>query len=228
MTRMPRRYPTAGLFLTALLLAGCTREGRFQAISMWNQSRLKPLEASPMPDVPSSSRPLVPGTVARGELSADDPISSGWSGGKLVTTIPLAVTPEVLERGQLRFTIYCTPCHGRLGNGQGMVVQRGFPPPPDYAIRRLRNAPVGHFFDVITNGYGVMYSYASRVPPRDRWAIAAYIRVLQASRVDASGRPEIPPEMYREKRLRARQIDIGAAGRIGGEAPRNPVPRTGR
>src|SRR2546425_9364546 len=104
----------------------------------------------------------------------------------MVTTFPIPITQEVLERGQLRFNVYCVPCHSRLGDGQGMIVQRGFPHPPDYAIRRLRKAPVGHFFDVMTNGYGVMYSYASRVPPNDRWAIAAYIRVLQAKR------PEVP------------------------------------
>ena len=87
----------------------------------------------------------------------------------------------MLERGQERFDIYCSPCHGRTGEGNGMIVQRGFPAPPSYHIERLRKAPVGHFFDVITQGYGVMYSYAQRVEPEDRWAIAAYIRALQLS-----------------------------------------------
>lgn len=91
------------------------------------------------------------------------------------------VTLALLERGQERYRIYCTPCHSELGDGHGMIVQRGFPPPPSYHIDRLREAPVQYFYDVITNGYGVMYSYAERVQPADRWAIAAYIRALQRS-----------------------------------------------
>ncbi len=91
------------------------------------------------------------------------------------------VTLALIERGQDRFRIYCTPCHSELGDGRGMVVQRGFPPPPSYHIDRLRQAPVQHFYDVITNGYGAMYSFADRVQPKDRWAIAAYIRALQRS-----------------------------------------------
>jgi hypothetical protein len=87
----------------------------------------------------------------------------------------------VLERGQERFRIFCTPCHGELGNGRGIVVLRGFNPPPSFHIDRLRNESVGHFFDVMTRGFGTMYSYAARVPPRDRWCIAAYIRALQLS-----------------------------------------------
>ncbi len=95
--------------------------------------------------------------------------------------VPPPVTQALLERGQERFRINCTPCHSELGNGRGMVVQRGFPPPPSYHIARLREAPDAHFYDVITNGYGVMYSYAQRVAPADRWAIVAYIRALQRS-----------------------------------------------
>jgi len=94
---------------------------------------------------------------------------------------PPPVTLALLERGQQRFRIYCTPCHSELGDGHGMIVQRGFPPPPSYHIDRLRAAPVEHFYDVITHGYGAMYSYANRVQPADRWAIAAYIRALQLS-----------------------------------------------
>jgi mono/diheme cytochrome c family protein len=94
---------------------------------------------------------------------------------------PPPVTEALLHRGQQRFDIYCSPCHGRLGDGQGMIVQRGFPAPPSYHIDRLRQAPAQHFYDVITDGYGAMYSYAQRVAPADRWAIVAYIRALQAS-----------------------------------------------
>lgn len=187
-----------------LMSAGCTRQGQFQAISMWNESRLKPLEESPIAGAGSSSRPLVPGTVARGELAPDDPINTGQTGNKLVTASPIPITPEVLARGQERFNIYCSPCHSRLGNGEGMVVKRGFPHPPDYKITRLTSAPIGHFYDVMTNGYGVMYSYASRVPVRDRWAIAAYIRVLQQLE-----RPVIPESRYKAERLRARSTGIG-------------------
>ncbi len=103
-------------------------------------------------------------------------------GTNLITEFPIPITRAVLERGQERFNIYCSVCHGRTGEGNGMIVQRGFPPPPSYHIDRLRKAPVGHLFDVMTRGYGVMYSYASRVEPSDRWAIAAYIRALQLSR----------------------------------------------
>jgi mono/diheme cytochrome c family protein len=189
--------------LPFLLLAGCTREGQFQPVSMWNRSRLKPLEPSPMPGQLSSSRELPPGTVAQGQLWRGDPLLNGRENGKLVTKSPVPVTRALIERGQQRFNIYCSPCHGMTGNGQGMIVKRGFPPPPDYAIARLRKAADGHFFDVITNGYGVMYSYADRVAPHDRWAIAAYIRVLQASRKDT------PEEQNRQLRIRARETGIG-------------------
>ena len=104
------------------------------------------------------------------------------SGDLLIDEVPLKkVDRAVLERGRQRFNIYCSPCHGRTGDGQGMIVKRGFSPPPSFHIERLRDAPAGHFFHVITNGYGAMYSYASRVPVEDRWAITAYIRALQLS-----------------------------------------------
>jgi mono/diheme cytochrome c family protein len=102
-------------------------------------------------------------------------------GTNLVITFPMQITSQVLDRGRERYDIYCSPCHGATGDGKGIVVRRGFPAPPSYHIPRLRNAPAGHFFDVMTRGYGVMYSYASRVTPEDRWAITAYIRALQLS-----------------------------------------------
>ncbi len=139
-----------------------------------------------------ASRPLVEHTVARGHLDADQAFYSGKIGTNLVTTFPIPITREVLERGRERFDIYCSPCHGRTGEGNGMIVQRGFPPPPSYHIDRLRQAPAGHFFDVITQGYGIMYSYAARVEPSDRWAIAAYIRALQKSHDANLG--DVPPQ----------------------------------
>src|SRR5947207_2970396 len=110
---------------SVVVLSGCTREGRFQAISMWNESRLKPLEESPMLEEQSSSLPLVPGTVPRGEVSSEDPSTAGRIGNQLVTRFPFPVTPEVLARGQERFNIYCSPCHSRMGDGEGMIVKRG-------------------------------------------------------------------------------------------------------
>lgn len=128
-----------------------------------------------------ASRPMIEGAVARGELRADDHLYKGYVDGDLATAFPFPVTREVVERGRNRFDIYCAPCHGRLGDGQGAIVQRGFQTPPSYHIERLRNAPAGHFYNVITNGYGRMFSFNDRVQPEDRWAIVSYIRALQFS-----------------------------------------------
>jgi mono/diheme cytochrome c family protein len=149
---------------------------------MFDQPRANPLRESKFFADGAASRPIPPHTVARGRLDDDDAFVAGKIGTNLVAAIPVPVTPELLERGRERFEIYCTPCHGRTGEGNGIVVQRGFPAPPSYHIDRLREAPDGHFFDVMTRGYGVMYSQASRVPVADRWAIVAYIRALQLSR----------------------------------------------
>jgi len=175
----------AGLLLDAVLHlavmvlagsgAGCRRD-------MFQQPYSKPLAPNSFfQDNQMASRPLVPHTVARGHLDSDRVFYSGKVGTNLVDTFPIAINRNTLERGRERFEIYCSPCHGRTGEGNGMIVQRGYPAPPSYHIDRLRQAPVGHFFDVMTHGYGVMYSYAQRVTPEDRWAIAAYIRVLQQS-----------------------------------------------
>jgi hypothetical protein len=164
--------PVALVLLTA---TGCRRD-------MFQQPSEKPLERSDFfRDNRMASRPLPPHTIARGHLDEDEAFYTGKIGTNLVTTFPFPITRSVLLRGQERFDIYCAPCHGRTGDGHGMVPQRGFPTPPSYHIDRLREAPVGHFFDVITHGYGVMYSYATRVDPSDRWAITAYIRALQLS-----------------------------------------------
>ena len=128
-----------------------------------------------------SSRLPVVNTVARGQLRQDSLLYEGKIDGQLADQFPMAVTPEMMARGQERFNVFCSPCHGRTGQGNGMVVQRGFRAPPSYHEDRLRNAPVGYFFDVMTHGFGAMQDYSAQVPVADRWAIAAYIRALQYS-----------------------------------------------
>ena len=181
------RRPAGFLAVLALAAAatGCRRD-------MFQQPSSKPLARSDFfQDNHMASRPVVPHTVARGQLEADEAFYTGMLGSNLVADFPFPITREVLNRGRERFEIDCAICHGRTGLGDGMAVQRGFPPPPSYHIARLRQAPAGHFFDVMTRGYGIMYSYASRVEPRDRWAIAAYIRALQLSRDAALS--DVPP-----------------------------------
>jgi len=163
------------LILTAAAAAGCRRE-------MYDQPSSRPLERSHFFDNQMASRPLPAHTIARGHLREDNAFYTGKIGTNLLAVFPMPVTRQVLERGKERFEIYCAVCHDRTGEGNGMIVQRGFPRPPSYHIDRLRQAPVGYFYNVMTEGYGIMYSYAERVEPADRWAIAAYIRVLQASR----------------------------------------------
>jgi mono/diheme cytochrome c family protein len=180
-----RSLPAAGCRLQAffcLLLAACCLlfvVGCRQ--QMAETGREKPLDASTFFDDQRSARPLVSGTVARGDLRADEAFYSGKAGNALVAQLPLPLTLELLRRGQERFEIFCSPCHGRLGNGEGMVAKRGLRPPPSYHIDRLREVPIGYFFDVVTNGFGIMPDYAAQVPPADRWAIAAYVRALQLS-----------------------------------------------
>lgn len=148
---------------------------------MHDQPRYKPLARSGFFDDGRSARPLIDGTVARGELRDDDLLFTGRAGKDLAPSYPFPITADVLRRGRERYTIYCTPCHGQLGNGEGMVVQRGFKRPTSFHIERLRNAPPGYFFDVMTNGFGAMADYSAQVPVNDRWAITAYIRALQIS-----------------------------------------------
>jgi mono/diheme cytochrome c family protein len=148
---------------------------------MADQPRYKPLAKSAYFSDDRSARPLVEGTVARGQLQADEHFYTGKVGGRPVDTFPFPVTSGMLRRGQERFNIFCSPCHDRIGNGQGMVVRRGFRPPPSFHIGRLRKAPVGHFFDVISHGFGAMPDYAEQVAAEDRWAIVAYVRALQLS-----------------------------------------------
>lgn len=148
---------------------------------MNNQPKVKPLSQSDFFSNGTSARQPPLYTVAHGEARENAGFYTGLANGTYITQLPLKLTPELLARGRERFNAICSECHDRTGSGNGMVVQRGFPQPPSFHVDRLRNAPIGHFYDVITNGYGVMYSYASRVEPEDRWAIAAYIRALQLS-----------------------------------------------
>jgi mono/diheme cytochrome c family protein len=200
----------------AVALCGCEKAMQ----DMYNQPKYKPLAASPLWTDGRSSRPEVAGTVAHsggatagtssgrlGQLPlpmAEAPVYPVDDQGNvkanltpespkpLAVTNPLPIDRQTLDRGRERFDIYCSPCHSIAGDGDGMVARRGFPHPPSYHTPRLRNAPDAHFYNVITQGYGMMYSYADRVAPNDRWAIVAYIRALQLSqnaRID-----DVPPE----------------------------------
>ncbi len=162
------------LLFVCLTLAACRR-------GMVDQQKVKPLAENDFFADNRGSRVPPAHTIARGQLREDEQFFTGKIGEQLAATFPAPVTRAMLARGHERFEIYCAVCHGSVGDGNGMIVQRGFPPPPSLHEQRLRDAPVGHFFDVMTNGYGVMYPYASRVSAEDRWAIIAYIRALQLS-----------------------------------------------
>jgi mono/diheme cytochrome c family protein len=164
------------LILACLFLAeGCRRD-------MYDQPRSKPAGENTFFRDGADARPIPAHTVARGGGATNEAFYTGQRGGKLVEELPVPLTRSLLERGQDRYEIYCAVCHGRTGAGDGLIVERGFPAPPSYHSERLWEVPIGYFFDVITHGYGVMYPYGARVQPEDRWAMAAYIRVLQLSR----------------------------------------------
>lgn len=162
------------LLLAAAALGACRQE-------MADQPRVDPLEASAFFRDGRAARPLVPGTVARGSWPEDEQLRTGKVGGVLAANFPFPVTGEVLARGRDRFDVFCSPCHDHTGSGQGMIVRRGFRRPESFHAERLRQAPPGHFVDVMTNGFGAMKDYAAQLPPRDRWSVAAYIRALQLS-----------------------------------------------
>jgi cytochrome c553 len=162
------------VILLAVAAAGCR-------LDMQETPEAKTFRASRFFDDRMTARPLVRGTVPQGPLADDEVHYNGTVNGQLVTVFPFPITREILLRGQERFNIFCAPCHGRTGDGNGVIVHRGFRRPPSYHQERLRNAPVGHFYDVITHGFGSMYDYADRTTPRDRWAIIAYIRALELS-----------------------------------------------
>lgn len=182
--RTGRRLTMVALLALAGAASGCRQD-------MHDQPRYKTLRPSTFFADGRSARPVVAGTVARGQLRDDDHLHTGKVQGRLVDTFPYEITRPVLERGQQRYNIFCAPCHDQLGNGLGMVVRRGFRPPPSFHEQRLREATVGHYFDVITNGFGTMYSYGERIPAEDRWAIIAYVRALQLSQ--RATRQDVPP-----------------------------------
>ena len=171
---MRRRLAITVVALSSALVA-CRQD-------MHDAPRYEPLEASTFFNDGRSARMLVTTSVARGQLREDEHLFTGKIGGQLATEFPMPVTADVMARGQERFNVFCSPCHGRTGDGTGMIVQRGFRQPPSYYEERLVNAPVGYLFDVMTNGFGAMQDYSAQVPVADRWAIAAYIRALQFSR----------------------------------------------
>ena len=163
-----------GLWLLCVAVSGCRQD-------MHDQPKYVPLRQSAFFSDARSARPLVEGTVARGHLHDDELMYTGKVQGEDATLFPMRVDAPVMARGHERFNIYCAPCHGRTGQGDGMVVLRGYRRPPSMHQDRLRNAPVGHFFDVMTNGFGAMPDYAAQIRAEDRWAIVAYIRALQLS-----------------------------------------------
>ena len=160
---------------------------------MHDQPKYIPLRPTDFFGDGRSERPLIGGTVARGHLDDDTLLYTGKGpDGQFSDNFPFPVTRDVVMRGQERFNIYCTPCHDRNGDGDGMVVRRGFRHPPSYHIDRLRQVPNGYIFDVITNGFGAMPTYSAQITPADRWAIVSYIRALQLSQMAAVS--DVPPE----------------------------------
>ncbi len=170
----PHKVITFVILVGTLTTTACRQD-------MQDQPRYKPLSYTNFFGDERSARPTIRDTVARGQLHINEAHYTGKTDGKDVMAFPIQISHADVVRGRDRYQIYCTPCHGYLGDGRGMIVLRGMRQPPSYLDARLVNAPVGHFFDVMTNGYGAMYPYASRVAVDDRWRIAAYIRALQLS-----------------------------------------------
>jgi mono/diheme cytochrome c family protein len=166
-----RAYP---LLIVLVLSMGCARRQ-----AMYKQSKVSPYDKSDFFSDGRGSRNLVEGTVAQGKI--DDHFTKGVVNGTPVTEFPYPMTRKDIERGMQRYTIFCSACHSRTGDGWGMVVQRGLKRPPSFHEARLKAVPVSHFFNVISNGIGMMSGYASQIPPEDRWAIIAYVRALQLS-----------------------------------------------
>src|ERR1700722_6104530 len=161
--------------LSLVLLTACDMQ------DMYQQPKDVPLQPSDSFNDGRSARPLEQDTVAQGQLRTNALFYAGKSDGNDATALPMPLTVQLLKRGQERYDIYCAPCHDRIGNGNGMIVQRGFRPPASFHIQRLRDAPIGHFYDAMANGFGAMADFSAQLTPEDRWAIAAYIRALQLS-----------------------------------------------
>ncbi len=183
-----RALRTAGWVVAlALLLAACGN-------NMVDQPKVTALESTPFYADGSSARPPVDGAVSRSTGAIDPVFFTGLGPNGLVTELPIELSVDLLRRGKERFDIYCAVCHGYTGAGDGMIVSRGFPAPTSFHAQRLLDAPVGYFFSAATNGFGRMFSYASRIPAEDRWAIAGYVKALQLSQ---NGTPEDVPEAFR-------------------------------
>jgi mono/diheme cytochrome c family protein len=184
------KFAVFGAMAATLALAGCRQD-------MQDEPKFFPQRGTTFYADGRSVRPQVANTVARNQLNEDTYFATGLVDGKEGDGLPFPVTAQVLERGQERFNVYCTPCHSRTGNGEGMIVQRGYTKAGNLHTARLESAPLGHFFHVITNGYGAMPDYASQVAPADRWAIVAYIRALQlsqhASQADVAAGARVEP-----------------------------------
>jgi mono/diheme cytochrome c family protein len=205
--------------LLLFALTGCRDD-------MHNQPRYKPLAASEFFADHRSERPEIEGTVARGHLRIDSARYTGKFNGEDIDQFPIPITRADIERGRERFNIYCTPCHGRLGDGNGMVVLRGYRQAASYYSDKLMKAPVGHFFDVMTNGFGAMPSYASRVQPDDRWRIVAYIRALQLS--ESAKLSDVPADQRQNLKLEPAPNGLSQGGTPPGNPPGQPNPGAAR
>ncbi len=188
---MARRAAILLLSAAGLLLLGSCR------LDMQVQPKFVPLRENDFYADHRSARAPVEGTIARGQLQDDPLLYTGMVNGKPVEQFPFAISEKDLARGRERFNIFCAPCHSQLGDGNGMIVQRGFKKPPSYYEPRLMQAPVGHFFNVMTNGWGAMGDYSAQVPVADRWRIAAYIRALQFSQTAKTGDVSAGAQMAR-------------------------------
>ena len=196
LARPVERSSTPLSFAALLVLIALSSACR---LDMHVQPRQNPLSRSDFFTDQRSARPLVEGTVARGQLREDTYFYTGKIGNNPGDVMPFPVTKEILQRGRERFNIFCAPCHSRLGDGNGFVPSRGFArKPPSFHIARLQKAPVGYIYDVISEGFGIMPDYASQIPPRDRWDIVAYVRALQLSQdatmADVPAGQKIPSE----------------------------------
>lgn len=203
---MKWRTELLALALLALGAAGCRQK-------MADQPAYRPLQYSDFWGDSRSGRDPVPGTVARGQLKEDDAFFTGMRSGEFVNFVPRPVDRKMLERGQERYDIYCAPCHDRLGEGRGMVVRRGFPQPPSLHLDRLREAKPGYVFDVITRGFGRQPDLAAQIPVADRWAIVAYVKVLQYSQnAPLSAVPAADLQKLESPQAAGEQDSLGNAG----------------